>query len=53
MSEVYLGEFTKEISHGPWVLELKFGVWVTMNLNVIVQGRGHNWSIPNPNDDLS
>ena len=43
MSEVYLGEFTKVIQHGFITLELTFRVYVTHDLDVLIEGRGHRW----------
>lgn len=55
MSECYLREFTKAKSHDQLILELKFRVWVTINLEVLIEGRGHQWITPNSDDyvDLS
>ena len=46
MSEVYLGEFTKAIKHGWIILELTFRVYVTHDLDVLVEGRRHRWISP-------
>ena len=46
MSEVYLGDFTKAIQHGFVTLELTFRVYVTCDLDVLIEGRGHRWITP-------
>ncbi|KAB1226767.1 hypothetical protein CJ030_MR1G022534 [Morella rubra] len=43
MSEVYLGEFTKAIKHGCIIMELTFRVYVTRDLDVLIEGNGHRW----------
>ncbi|KAB1209530.1 hypothetical protein CJ030_MR6G002435 [Morella rubra] len=50
MSEVYLGEFTKAIRHSCIILELTFCVYVTSDLDVLIEGWDYRWIIPNSND---
>ena len=46
MAEVYLGEFTKAIQHGFVTLEFTFCVYVTRDLDILVERRGHRWITP-------
>ena len=53
MSEVYLGEFTKAIQHGFITLELTFRVYVTRDLDVLIEGRGHRWITPHSDNYIN
>ncbi|KAB1226276.1 hypothetical protein CJ030_MR1G003747 [Morella rubra] len=46
MSKVYLGEFTKAIKHGFIILELTLRVYVTRDLDILIEGQGHRWITP-------
>lgn len=46
---MYLGEFSKTITHGVLILKLMFRVLVTDNLEVIIEGV-HEWIGPGSPD---
>lgn len=50
MFEYYLGESTKAIGHGQLILELKFCFWITMGLEILIEGRSYHWTTRDSNE---